>query len=82
MEWRSKWQATTSDIRAGIRIAEMLEFSWIRQPEILGRADNDSLRLAVERGSSTNLGQMRNTAEVNIKVLEDDPDTVGTSGEL
>ena len=39
------------------------------QRPLIETADNDSLRLAVERGSSTNLGHLRKTAEVNFNFL-------------
>ena len=82
VEWWSKRQATTatssgdaqaikwsSAVKAGKRIAEMLEFSPTRCPEIIRRTDNDSLRLAVDCGSSTKLGHQRKTAEVNFNFL-------------
>ena len=60
----------SSAVKTGIRIAEMLEFSRIGHPKIIGRTDNDSLRLAVERGSSTKFGDLRKTAEVNFSFLK------------
>ena len=39
------------------------------QRPLIGTADNDSFRLAVERGSSTKLGHLRKTAEVNFNFL-------------
>ena len=39
------------------------------QRPLIGTADNESLRLAVERGSSTKLGHLRKTAEVNFNFL-------------
>ena len=82
VEWWSKRQATTatssgdaqaikrsSAVKPGKRIAEMLEFSPTRCAAIIRRTENDSLRLAVDCGSSTKLGHLRNTAEVNFNFL-------------
>ena len=60
----------SSAVKAGTRSADMLEFSRIRHPEIIGRTDNDSLQLAVQRGSSTKLRLLRRTAEVNFNFLK------------
>ena len=62
-----EWSAA---VNAGIRVAEMLEFSQKRHPEITGRTDNDSLRLAAERGSSTKFGHLRKAAEVTFNCLK------------
>ena len=49
----------SSEVQAGIRIAEMLEFGRIRTLEILGHAGSKSLRLTVELGSSMSLGHLK-----------------------
>ena len=82
-EWKTKRQATTATssgdaegiewcaaMHTGKRIAEMLKFSQIRHSEIIARTDNDSLWLAVERGSSRKLVHLRKTAEVNFNFLK------------
>ena len=49
----------SSEVQAGIRIAELLEFGRIRTLEILGHAGSESLRLTVEHGSSMSLGHLK-----------------------
>ena len=71
---RRRHRATMQREKSGLRlrIAEMLEFSRIRIPEILGRTDSDSLRLAVEHETWTSAKDRRGEHQV----LEDDTDTV------
>ena len=94
VEWTSKGQATTaSDHKWGRpsnravfgrdswkKTSRNVEFSRTRHPDIIGSTDNDSLRLAVERGSSTNLGHLRKNGRAKFQFLEDYTDAVGMRG--
>ena len=66
-------------VKAGIGIAEMLEFRRISQLQILGRPDNDSSWLS-NAGRSMTFGSLRKTAEVNFKFLKVTQIPSGKSG--
>jgi hypothetical protein len=57
--------------RAGVKLAAMVERTRVTKVSIIGRTDNDSVRLACQRGSSAKLGLLPKQADVSFKFLCD-----------
>ena len=59
--------------KAALRVAEMCDFTRMTDVGIVGKVDNDALRQAVNRGSSTKMAHLRKTAAVNFDFLKSPP---------
>jgi len=57
-------------VRHALRFAAILEDLRLRPLDVRARVDNDSLRLACQRGSSPRMGHLRKTASLNFRLIK------------
>jgi hypothetical protein len=57
-------------VRLALRFAAIIEDLRVAPLEVRGYVDNDSLRLACQRGSSPRMGHLRKTASLNFRLIK------------
>lgn len=57
-------------MKLALRLAVILEDLRLTSLKLQGFVDNDSLRLALQRGSSSRMGHLRKTASLNFRLLK------------
>ena len=83
-EWESKLQGSTGMnsgdtesiqwgrcARSMVKLGAMMERTRATRVQMIGRVDNDALRLAVERRSSNRLGILSRQGDVGFKFLKE-----------